>query len=387
MLHPADNPDRKCRVLRHYDIRVSDDVEDPDWDSFLAETCSGQHVQTSAWAQVKAWLGWKAARIVISERKRIVAGAQMLIRTDRFLGTVAYLPKGPVLLPDDRGLADLFMSKLHELGEDQGVRVMFVQPPDNGSRLADLLPQWGFQRSPVQIAPTATTLLDLSPDLDTILARMRKGMRNGIRRSQRRGITVREGTEHDLPTFYQLLTATSRRRGFTPFPEEYFSQMWRVLEPRGQVKVVFGEYAGEPVCAQLVIPFGETVVAKQIGWSGSHGNQHPNEALDWATIQWARSNGYQYYDLEGIEREAAKAILAGQPLPQSLIETPTAYKVRLGGQVRLSPEAFCYISNPVFRMVYNRGGYRLAKSQVVKNLVNRFRTCGTAASGAGKTTK
>ena len=34
----------------------------------------------------------------------------------------------------------------------------------------------------------------------------------------------------------------------------------------------------------------------------------PNEVMDWATIKWAKSRGYCYYDLDGIEAKAAEAL-------------------------------------------------------------------------------
>ena len=51
------------------------------------------------------------------------------------------------------------------------------------------------------MALTATTILDLSGDLEAILAQMKSKTRYNVRLSQRKGIVVREGTEADIATF------------------------------------------------------------------------------------------------------------------------------------------------------------------------------------------
>lgn len=366
-------PDAEKSDPCRYVVRVSNDTIDADWDAFLKKAPYGNHVQTSLWGQIKAWQGWDITRIVVTDGQRIVAGAQLLVRKARYVGNVGYVPKGPVVCQQDPHLGELVIQTLREIA-DRSVRVLIVQPASDGESLAEQLPDWGFRPCPIETAPTATVLVNLESDLDTILARMRKGMRNGIRRSLRRGISVREGTADDLPTFHRLLEATSRRRGFSPYELDYFFQMWRVLGPHGHIQLFLSEYEGETVSAQLVIPFGDTVVAKQIGWSGRHGSLKPNEGLDWATLQWAKSQGYYYYDLGGIEPEAARTILNGQPIPKSFAKTPTAYKLRLGGAVHLFPANFCYIPNPILRSAYHQVGYRIANWRLVQNAVSRFRS-------------
>jgi len=127
---------------------------------------------------------------------------------------------------------------------------------------------------------TATVLIDLTMDLDDILAQMRKKTRYCIRRGLRERITVREGTERDLHTFYRLGVATSRRHGFFPFPEAYFAEMRHVFASYGYIRLFLAEYEDEAVSAQVVLPFGDTVLAKHGGWSGHHGHRRPNEVLE-----------------------------------------------------------------------------------------------------------
>ena len=357
-----------------YEVKVSEDVHNSKWDAFLADNPCGHHVQTSLWAQVKASLGWHAVRVIVTEGHQIVAGGQILFCRLPVIGKVGYVPKGPVLSSDNPDLADLVVRKLREVAENHRVQALLMQPPGNGDKLAEDLPRWGFRDFPVEMAPSATFLVDLAPSMDEILARMRKGTRYGIRRSKRDGISVREGTENDLAAFHRLSVATGQRRGFTPFAEDYFRVMWRTFSPHGYLKLFLSEYQGEAVSAQLVVTFGDTVIAKHFGWSGQHARLRPNEALDWATIKWAKSNGYRYYDLEGIDRKAAEAILRGEQLPNESKLSPTFYKIGFGGETRLLPGTYCYIFTPLLRVAYMSTFHIFWKWFLTENTLSLFRT-------------
>jgi lipid II:glycine glycyltransferase (peptidoglycan interpeptide bridge formation enzyme) len=167
----------------------------------------------------------------------------------------------------------------------------------------------GFRPTSLELAPTATTIVDLEPDVEQILAKMPSKRRYNLRLSQRKGITVREGTEADISTFYRLLQITGQRQSFVPEPEYYLAGMWRILYPHGNIRMFLAEWEGEAIAGTFLVPFGDTVLFKRGAWSGQHGTVFPNEAMHWAGMQWARENGYRFYDLEGIDRDVAEAIV------------------------------------------------------------------------------
>ena len=102
-----------------YQVQTSEKPEDPDWDSFVAGTPGGHHVQTSLWAQVKAILGWQAVRVVVYQGDNIVAGAQMLMRSLPVGGAIGYVPKGPVCAAGGLALLELVMTELHHVAQRQ----------------------------------------------------------------------------------------------------------------------------------------------------------------------------------------------------------------------------------------------------------------------------
>ncbi len=189
---------------------------DPAWDDFLASVPGGQHVQTSLWAQVKAELGWRAIRIQLGDDRQLIAGAQLLLKPLSIMGALAYLPQGPLLRHRDDALADVLLGAVHRAARAHRVRYLVVQPSDGDSDMMSRLSRHGFRPSALEVGPTATMRIDVTQDLDTILAQMKAKTRYNIRHGERRGITVREGTGQHVPLFYQALVATSQRQGFMP---------------------------------------------------------------------------------------------------------------------------------------------------------------------------
>jgi lipid II:glycine glycyltransferase (peptidoglycan interpeptide bridge formation enzyme) len=354
-------------------IWVSSNIHDPLWDDFVGCTPGGHHVQTSLWGQAKAEVGWQVLRIVIKQQERIVAGGQLLVRRKIPFTTIGYMPKGPVYSPGDSALGEIIINELPRVMASYNIQFIAVQPVNENAGLTEVFAGHGFQPSWLELAPTATILLDLSPQPEQILARMKRQTRQNIRRSEREGITIREGNQADLPTFYRLHLATSQRQKYSPYSERYYTYMWQILAPHGYISLILAEFGGESVSALLLVPFGDTVVAKTLGWSGQHAEHRPNDAVFWASIQWAKSHGYRYFDFEGIDRRGAEIMLSGQPLPEELQRTPDFFKLGYGGQVVLLPRSFELIANPLLRWSYSIFFGKTDRGPAANKLLDRFR--------------
>ena len=231
----------------------------------------------------------------------------------------------------------------------------------------------GFRPSWLELAPTATILLDLTQDTDQILGQMKRQTRQKVRRSEREGMTTREGTEVDLPVFYQLYLATSQRQRFTPYPEEYFSRMWQVFSKQGLISLMIAEYQSAPVSALLLVAFGDTVIPKILGWSGQHAKCRPNDAVFWAAIQWAKTHGYRCFDMEGINREGAELTLSGQSLPEALRHTPDFFKLGYGGSVTLFPQSYYFVPSRLWRWPYHKIFGLEGRSPAIQDALERYR--------------
>lgn len=343
-------------ALGQYRVGVSYAEHDPAWEAFLAATPGAHYTQSSLWARIKAPGGWHALRVVVTRDERIVAGAQLLIRPLPLVGALGYVPKGPVLAELSPHLSSLTLDALHRVARAHRVRYLAVQPARGGQPIALQLRGQGFQPQPKLGTCAATLLVDLTPEPEAILARMKKRTRLNIRRSERLGVVVREGGAPELDSFYRLLVVASRRKGFPVYSRAYYQALWQTLAPQGRIRLFLAERAGEALSAQLAIPFGDTLYSHISAWSGEQGDAKPNEALEWGAMLWAKEHGYRYYDFEGLDPPAAQALVRGEQLPDELDEGAdamvTRYKLGFGGQVTLLPETYDHVYNPLLRWGY-----------------------------------
>ena len=357
-----------------YQTNYSSALEDEAWDAFLRQTEAGDLLQSSKWAQLKQKTGWQVSRLVVERDGRIVAGAQLLLRSLPFpLGKIAYVPRGPVLSADDPELVQLVLDKLQAVARAKRLQLLIVQPPERYEALAQRLPASQFQPTRVKIAPRSTLRIDLRPGEDEILAQMRSSTRANVRRSARKGIVVRQGSEADLGIFMQLHAASSERQGFSTASEEYYTHMWTLFVPSGKGVLLISEYEGKPISAMLAVGFGKIVWAKRFGWSGEQPKRSPNEGLLWAVMKWAKSQGYHWFDQDGVKWEAAEALANGRPIPESVKKSASYFKLGFGGQPVLFPKAHVYIYNPVLRFGYTSIFPKLARWPVTKKVITRLR--------------
>ncbi len=340
--------------MSNYNIQISYQAEEPKWDTFVSQVPGANHLQTSLWGRVKTFSGWSAARVIISEGEVIVAGVQLLIKSLPLIGSIAYVPKGPLFSSKEPETRGFVITALFNLIKKHRMAYIILQPPIDDAELSGQLLRHGFQQSKNTVAPTATVLLDLTIDIDDILARMRRGTRQQIKKSQHQGLVAREGTKSDLNTFLSLLAESGKRLKFSPESEEYYRTMWKILQPHGHVKLFVVELTENAIAALLTIPFGNTVICKRIGWSGTHAKLFPNDLLLWTAITWAKAKGYTYFDLEGINRKDAESLIHGDAHQDDIKHKPSFFKIGFGGSVILLPLAYDYIPNPALRYAYTK---------------------------------
>lgn len=335
------------------DIQTSHQLQDPAWDAFLDRIPRSHYIQSSMWAQVMAQSGWRCVRWTARENGAILAGFQMLLRSVPLLGSIGYIARGPVISSDDPSIIDLVLHHLLDVARSERVLLLKLQPPYEDDRLADILPDMGFLPSHAHADNVATLLIDLSKDEATLLGDMKKSLRKGIRKATRRGATVHQGTDDDVALFYRILQQTSERGGFAIHDEAYYRTVWECFASQGHAALFFVTCENEPVATVFVIGFGDSVFARFGGWNGKHSHCEPNSLLRWSAIQWAKQQGYRWYDFMGIDEGVACAMIQDQPLPDSgEIPGYTFFKLGFGGEIVLSPGTYDYVSHPLLARGY-----------------------------------
>ncbi len=365
------------RTVAGFSVRISDSPVDPDWDAFLERAEHGHYAQTSAWGRGRTAIGWRAVRVVITEDDAIVAGAQMVARPMPAAGDVGFVCRGPIAPADRPDLARLAFDEMQRLAHDNGVQYLVVQPPRACGWMSDELRRRGFRLGAFDIDFTSTVLIDLRPELEEVFARMSKKCRQHVRTAQTQGITVRRGSLADLAIFNRLKDVQSARLGYARREDDYYRVLWDALEPGGHIALLIAEFGGEPISAQLLIPFGDTCQHMEAPWSGAHGDFRPNELLHWEAFKWAKAQGCSFSDLGGIESEVADAVLSGRQSALGAEYSQSIFKLKFGGGIINDPPSMDYVFNPVLRFAYRCIPVRLLRAPWMRKLLFKFRETGS----------
>jgi lipid II:glycine glycyltransferase (peptidoglycan interpeptide bridge formation enzyme) len=376
----ARSPRRSDLVPVHrtggYSVRVSEEPDDPAWDDFLEKAPGSAYTQTSCWGRARESIGWRPIRIVISEGDRVVAGVQMERRSLPVGGVVGFVFGGPVVGDDRPDLAGLVLDEMMAMDRAANVRYLAVQPSPGCERMSAELARRGFRPGILDflyIYFAASLSLDLRPSPEELLAKMSKKRRQNIRAAAGRGVTVRRGSGADLAIFSHLKDAHAARLGYARRDEGYYEELWRVLAPRGHIVLFIAEYQGEPIAAQLAIPFGDTSHHIERPWSGAHGELRASELVEWETMKWAKAEGYRFADLGGIETPVAEAILSGGEEPRDSRFGASLFKLRWGGRIVVDPPFLDYVYDPVLRFGYRCIPRSVMGSRWMERLVKRLR--------------
>jgi lipid II:glycine glycyltransferase (peptidoglycan interpeptide bridge formation enzyme) len=134
---------------------------------------------------------------------------------------------------------------------------------------------------------------------------------------------------------------------------------------------MIAEVDGAPVSAMLGIVFGDRMIFKRAGWSGTHRDARPNEVLHWEAMRWARAAGLRHYDFDGIEPDVARAIATGVEGPEAT--NVTRFKLGFGGEVVLLPDSLSYLPNRALHLGYTQLFPRVKRLRVVKQALKRLR--------------
>jgi lipid II:glycine glycyltransferase (peptidoglycan interpeptide bridge formation enzyme) len=332
-------------------VKARRKLPDSDWDEFLRRTQGGTYQQSSVWAMVKAEVGWGAVRLVLYHEQRIAGGCQLLVRRLPVAGAIAYVPRGPVMASPSDQAVDVLLNALHHLAREERILYLKLQPPPGGGQLASALEDHGFVPSELEIAPRATTRIDLNHSSETLLRAMHTNARRNIVKARRTGVVVREGSQSDLTIFAALVEETAQRQRFSAYPLHYYEQMWRAFEAAGHVRLFIAEHQGAVIASNLVIGFGDTAIYKMGAWSGER-KVPPNELLHVTSMEWARQVGYRYYDLDDISLSAARTVLAGARIDAR--QGLERFKLGLGGEVLEFPGPYDTSVHPLLGAALGR---------------------------------
>jgi hypothetical protein len=345
------------------------------WDCLVTTTPGTDVNQLSAWARVRAVVGYEAMYVLAYDGDQLVGGAQVLLRRYPLGLSLAYVPSGPVVAvaaQDRAAVVDVLADALAALAGPR--RALFVQPPDDAEDCSLALLARGFRTSEAGISPAGTLRLDLTRSEEELRAGLGRRLRYWTNKWPDRGVTVRRGGADDVGLLADLMQHTARHQGYCPLPRSYVETFYRELAPGGHAVLFVGEVQGRPVAADLLTGSGGVLKGRLGGFdrSGEASKLSVPGAMRWEAIRWGKREGYRWFDFGGIDTIMLHDLLAGETDDERWPSADRA-KISFGGSPYAYPPAVELIPVRPARVLYDWARRSSRGRRVLQELEQRLR--------------
>jgi len=294
-------------------------------------------------------LGRTVKRFLVIDGEKTIAYFQLIKYPLLFGRSYFYVPYGPITKVFSEDFFVNLKDELMRIAKAEGavfVRLDFTPQVSN-----EILSKF-FAKSPLytyhsaHFQPRTEWFLDLDKTETELLMAMHTKNRYSIRLSERRGVTVEitRDFEKYFDIFYELMTETAKRNGFSLHHKDYYANIFQNLENINSYLSI-ARFEGKILAIDLVVVFGKT--ANYIfGGSSSEGrNRMPTSHLaQWKAICHAKQLGCVNYNFGGIS--TGNYIYKGW-------EGITIFKKRFGGREVKHSDFFDVISNHFLYRIYN----------------------------------
>lgn len=271
---------------------------DAEWDAFLASQRFSSFAQSSAWEGFQRALGRRLIRLVIPAQAGIQAACQLAL-VKKPIGSFWLAQRGPIFGEgvDASKLMEAFRLQAPKLlpGSPWFIRVEPVLYPSSSILHTSYLRRRAHD-------PSVTRMLDLSKSEDVLLSEMHQKTRYNIGVAEKHGVGVIDG---DVETFLRLQNETAARQKIDAQADEYVRLQYDELSKRGLASIRVAQKDGEPLAANFMLAFGDTVTYLYGASSSRERNVMAPYALHWESIRRARQEGFRYYDFWGCNPESA----------------------------------------------------------------------------------
>ncbi|MFD8363455.1 lipid II:glycine glycyltransferase FemX [Streptomyces hygroscopicus] len=309
--------------------------------AFIAVQPSVSHMQLPSWGDVKR--DWRAERVGWFDKSDCLVGVGLVLlrplpKLKRYL---AYLPEGPVI---DWAASDLeqWLEPMLAFLKEQGAFSVKMGPPvvarlwsaeavktaiaDPQARrlgdveatvhepkafdIADRLRRMGWQQTEhggedgfAAGQPRYVFQVRLAGrSLEEIKQGLNQQWRRNIKKAEKAGVKVVQGSYDDLPAFHEIYVETAERDRFIPRPLAYFQRMWTALraEDDDRMRLYLAHHEGEVLAAATMLTVGNHVWYSYGASTSRKREVQPNNAIQWRMMSDAVELGAGLYDFRGI---------------------------------------------------------------------------------------
>jgi len=290
-------------------------------------------LQSGGWSAFQEKVGSKVYPLGIFEGKTLL-GVATAYKIKAKFSSFLYVPWGPHVAKNwEKKAVEGFLEELNNIARDENLDFVRLEPrviDDSGVKIFN---QAGFKQNKAFTQPECTVIIDLSKSEEELLSAMSSSTRYNVRNVERKGVSVRKGSNSDVKEFEKLLKETAERHKFsTDIHPDYYKLQYEILKDEDMIDIFVAEFENKPVAACLVTFYGDTATYLHAASSRVNPKIRAPYLLVWKSIVEAKAQGYKYFDFWGVAPANASS-----SHPWSGV---TSFKMSFGGDRK------CY--GPVF---------------------------------------
>lgn len=280
--------------------------------------------QTGFWGKVKKRVGYEPIAFDINNPK-YDADVLILNQTTADNKVIAYIPQGPEFQPSTENYGIYLEEFSHKLIPHLAPNTSFIrfdlpwlspyaqESIDNHAfipahSVQEMRMNYGTNsynliKSVNDMTVASNIAVDITPDEQSILTKMKPKTRYNIGLSKRKGVKTFIASKEHLPIFYDLYVQTAQRNKFLTCDYTHFKALFQVLEQSNEdADIVFIISCHEnDVLAGVIMTITEKTALFLFGASSNiKRNLMGSYAVHWEAILQAKARNCSEYDMGGV---------------------------------------------------------------------------------------
>lgn len=285
------------------DTRFASPEEIARWNELLAQNPDGGNVfQSTALAETKRQSDWCPRYVIIDS-----IAVTILEKSVFSHGKFWYLPKGPGVTSVETLLP--LLPELKSFAASHGVFAIKLEPEILETDDAHTaLRAEGLIRTRAVQPNSSTVIIDLSPDLDTVMASFNQKGRHALKRAERDGVSTSAVplTDENMRIMFDLLSRTAAGRFDTSLRDyDYYKAFWQRFALDDHGGLFFAYFNGEVVAAAYCMYLGHKGLYKDGASLREKVTYGASHLLQWEVMKWMKDHGVESYDLCGAPHSSA----------------------------------------------------------------------------------
>jgi serine/alanine adding enzyme len=283
-------------------IRLGSERDFAAWDNFVANSPSGNILQTSMMAKIFECISGTPMLLLAENEGEIVGGLMSNVWFGKSKVPLRFFSRirskyGPVVADDLSSVSKPLVEAAVSIAQN-------LRPIEHyllcSRDCRDVLGPLGYG-----LAETVsqTFLVNLQFSDDELWSRLEKRCRWAIRKAEESNVEVEIATKADAPRiFHQLMIENAKRLGIRADPLSFINAIWDSLRPEDLARFYFAKYRGVPIAASIILRYRRRMYYYESCSLQQYWQLEGNNLLQWHVILDGAHDGFECYDLMGSPR-------------------------------------------------------------------------------------